>query len=90
MFDEKDDMKEFKRYFEQTYSKRKEAWAYCHSKCKNLKEINSTIQEERLSLYSRITNEEMIICEDWKVLEKEAYVDNLRATSSTRTEISKE
>ncbi|GFV61440.1 hypothetical protein TNCV_2937821 [Trichonephila clavipes] len=31
----------------------------------------------------------MIICEDRKVLEKEAHVDNLRATS-TRTEISKE
>ncbi|GFW12184.1 hypothetical protein TNCV_5111291 [Trichonephila clavipes] len=34
-------------------------------------------------------DEEMIICEDWKVLEKEAHVDNLRATS-TWTEISKE
>ncbi|GFY76847.1 hypothetical protein TNIN_241671 [Trichonephila inaurata madagascariensis] len=31
----------------------------------------------------------MIICENRKVLEKEAHVDNLRATS-TRTEISKE
>ncbi|GFY50927.1 hypothetical protein TNIN_466471 [Trichonephila inaurata madagascariensis] len=52
-------------------------------------EINSTIQEERLSLDSGITDEEMIICEDRKVLEKEAHVDNLRVTS-TRTEISKE
>ncbi|GFV35086.1 uncharacterized protein TNCV_4779201 [Trichonephila clavipes] len=33
MFDEKEDMKEFKRYFEQTYSKRSEVWAYCHRKC---------------------------------------------------------
>ncbi|GFY76509.1 hypothetical protein TNIN_344931, partial [Trichonephila inaurata madagascariensis] len=32
MFDEKDDRTEFKRYFEQTYSKRSEAWAYCHMK----------------------------------------------------------
>ncbi|GFY62510.1 hypothetical protein TNIN_270611 [Trichonephila inaurata madagascariensis] len=31
----------------------------------------------------------MIICENRKVLEKEAHVDNLRATS-IRTEISKE
>ncbi|GFY40048.1 uncharacterized protein TNIN_425921 [Trichonephila inaurata madagascariensis] len=37
----------------------------------------------------RITDEEMIICENRKVLEKEAHVDNLRATS-IRTEISKE
>ncbi|GFS40210.1 uncharacterized protein TNIN_404901 [Trichonephila inaurata madagascariensis] len=44
---------------------------------------------ERPSLDSRITDEEMIICENWKVLEKEAHVDNLRATS-IRTEISKE
>ncbi|GFY50312.1 hypothetical protein TNIN_99261 [Trichonephila inaurata madagascariensis] len=51
-------------------------------------EINSTIQEERLSLDSGITDEEMIICENGKVLEKEARVDNLRATS-TWTEISK-
>ncbi|GFY64574.1 hypothetical protein TNIN_98491 [Trichonephila inaurata madagascariensis] len=56
---------------------------------KNLNEINRTIQEERLSLDSRITDEEMIICEDWKVLGKKAYVDNLRATS-TWTGISKE
>ncbi|GFY43995.1 uncharacterized protein TNIN_438741 [Trichonephila inaurata madagascariensis] len=56
---------------------------------RNLNEINSTIKEERLSLDSRITDEEMIICEDWNVLEKKAYVDNLRATS-TWTGISKE
>ncbi|GFY77282.1 uncharacterized protein TNIN_85641 [Trichonephila inaurata madagascariensis] len=197
MFDEKEEMKEFKRYFELTYSKRSEVWAYCHRKClmkfvrdrvfdrlislekgkisskisqlrkrhkvgqhltslciqnneewsvsstrgkdiyivkrkvtcskectlmcrecnhclhnftctcidnavqwnmckhihficsQNLNKINSTILEERLSLDSRITDEEMIICENRKVLEKEAHVDNLRATS-TRTEISKE
>ncbi|GFY42927.1 hypothetical protein TNIN_320941 [Trichonephila inaurata madagascariensis] len=53
------------------------------------REINGTILEERPSLDSRITDEEMIICENRKVLEKEAYVDNLRATS-IRTEISKE
>ncbi|GFY17199.1 uncharacterized protein TNCV_1089751 [Trichonephila clavipes] len=57
--------------------------------CKNLNKINSTILEERPSLDSRVTDEEMIICEDRKVLEKEAHVDNLRATS-TWTEISKE
>ncbi|GFY43673.1 hypothetical protein TNIN_153031 [Trichonephila inaurata madagascariensis] len=56
---------------------------------KNLNEINSTILEERPSLDSSITDEEMIICEDRKVLEKDAHVDNLRA-ASTRTEISKE
>ncbi|GFY42255.1 uncharacterized protein TNIN_261131 [Trichonephila inaurata madagascariensis] len=32
MFDEKEEMKEFKRYFELTYSKRSEVWAYCHRK----------------------------------------------------------
>ncbi|GFY37510.1 uncharacterized protein TNIN_418951 [Trichonephila inaurata madagascariensis] len=162
MFDEKEEMKEFKRYFEQTYSKRSEVWAYCHRKwngintnmhiekylidlgislekgkisskisqlrkrhkvgesltslciqnneewsfsstrvqwnmckhilficSKNLNKINGTILEERPSLDSRITDEEMIICENRKVLEKEAHVDNLRATS-TRTETSKE
>ncbi|GFT51021.1 uncharacterized protein TNCV_3512431 [Trichonephila clavipes] len=88
MFDEKEEMKEFKMYFEQTYSKRSEVWAYCHRKCKNLKN-NSTILEEIPSLDSHVTDKEMIICEDRKVLEKEAHVDNLRATS-TRTEISKE
>ncbi|GFW44201.1 hypothetical protein TNCV_2777831 [Trichonephila clavipes] len=56
---------------------------------KNLNKINSTILEERPSLDSHVTDEEMIICEDRKVLEKEAHVDNLRATS-TRAEISKE
>ncbi|GFV12032.1 hypothetical protein TNCV_669631 [Trichonephila clavipes] len=89
MFDEKEEMKEFKMYFEQTYSKRSEVWAYCHRKCKNLNKNNSTILEEIPSLDSHVTDEEMIICEDRKVLEKEAHVDNLRATS-TRTEISKE
>ncbi|GFW47013.1 MULE domain-containing protein [Trichonephila clavipes] len=166
MFDEKDEMKELKRYFEQTYSKvsskisqlrkrykdgqsltslciqnNEKEWSVssirgkdiymvqrkltCSKECpfmcrecnhylhnftctcidkavqwnmckhihficsKNFIEINSTILEERPSLDSRITDEEMIICEDWKVLEKEAHVDNLRATS-TRTEISKE
>ncbi|GFY73058.1 hypothetical protein TNIN_208361 [Trichonephila inaurata madagascariensis] len=68
-------------------------WNMCkhiHLICsKNLNEINSTIQEERLPLDSHITDEEMIICEDRKVLEKEAHVDNLWATS-TWTEISKE
>ncbi|GFS44538.1 uncharacterized protein TNIN_447731 [Trichonephila inaurata madagascariensis] len=63
-------------------------WNMCkhiHFICsKNLNKINS---KERPSLDSRITDEEMIIC--GKVLEKEAHVDNLRATS-TRTEISKE
>ncbi|GFU31983.1 hypothetical protein TNCV_3181271 [Trichonephila clavipes] len=136
MFDEKEEMKEFKMYFEQTYSKRSEVWAYCHRKWygintnmhieskvsskisqlrKRLKvgqsltslciennedewsvsstrakfENNSTILEEIPSLDSHVTDKEMIICEDRKVLEKEAHVDNLRATS-TRTEISKE
>ncbi|GFY52591.1 uncharacterized protein TNIN_35441 [Trichonephila inaurata madagascariensis] len=155
MFDENEKMKEFKRYFEQTYSKRSEIWAYCHRKWygintnmhiesmhktikymylqgkkvkrldkalfslmkfvrdrvfdrlilrkarylkisqlrkginQNLNKINSTILEERPSLDSRITDEEMIICENRKVLEKEAHVGNLRATS-TRREISKE
>ncbi|GFU12875.1 hypothetical protein TNCV_3574231 [Trichonephila clavipes] len=56
---------------------------------KNLNKIKSTILEERPSLDSHVTDEEMIICEDRKVLEKEAHVDNLRATS-TRAEISKE
>ncbi|GFU74096.1 uncharacterized protein TNCV_1642201 [Trichonephila clavipes] len=32
MFHEKEEMKEFKKYFEQTYSKRSEVWAYCHRK----------------------------------------------------------
>ncbi|GFT43792.1 uncharacterized protein TNCV_4464461 [Trichonephila clavipes] len=32
MFDEKEETKEFKIYFEQTYSKRSEVWAYCHRK----------------------------------------------------------
>ncbi|GFY74190.1 uncharacterized protein TNIN_385261 [Trichonephila inaurata madagascariensis] len=68
-------------------------WNMCkhiHFICsQNLNKINSTILEERLSLDSRITDEEMIICENRKILEKEAHVDNLRATS-TRTEISKE
>ncbi|GFT36894.1 hypothetical protein TNCV_174761 [Trichonephila clavipes] len=89
VFDEKEEVKEFKIYFEQTYSKRSEVWAYCHRKCKNFKEINSTILEERSSLDSCITGEEMIICEDRKALEKEAHVDNLRARF-TLTEISKE
>ncbi|GFX90983.1 uncharacterized protein TNCV_197611 [Trichonephila clavipes] len=89
MFDEKEEKEEFKIYFEQTYSKRSEVWAYCHRNCKNLNKINSTILEERPSLDSHVTDEEMIICEDRKVLEKEAHVDNLRATS-TRAEISKE
>ncbi|GFW05709.1 hypothetical protein TNCV_3407751 [Trichonephila clavipes] len=88
MFDKKEEMKEFKRYFEQTYIQ----WNMCkhiHFICsKNLNKINSTLLEERPSLDSHITEEEMIICEDWKVLEK-AHVDNLRATS-TWTEISKE
>ncbi|GFS53698.1 uncharacterized protein TNIN_130141 [Trichonephila inaurata madagascariensis] len=52
-------------------------------------EINGTILEERPSLDSCITDEEMIICENRKVLENEAHVDNLRATSIW-TEISKE
>ncbi|GFS34348.1 uncharacterized protein TNIN_451511 [Trichonephila inaurata madagascariensis] len=64
-------------------------WSMCkhiHFICsKNLNEINSTILEERPSLDSRIKDEEMIICEDRKVLKKEAHVDNLRATS-TRTD----
>ncbi|GFW80285.1 hypothetical protein TNCV_66171 [Trichonephila clavipes] len=89
MFDEKEETKEFKIYFEQTYSKRSDVWAYCHRKCKNLNKINSTILEEIPSLDSHVTDEEMIICEDRKVLEKEAHVDNLRATS-TRAKISKE
>ncbi|GFV75937.1 uncharacterized protein TNCV_1455341 [Trichonephila clavipes] len=89
MFDEKEEMKEFKIYFEQTYSKRSKVWAYCHRKCKNLNKINSTILEERPSLDSHVTDEEMIIYEDRKVLEKEAHVDNLRATS-TWAKISKE
>ncbi|GFY65922.1 MULE domain-containing protein [Trichonephila inaurata madagascariensis] len=144
MLDEKDDMKEFKRYFEQTYSKRSEIRAYCHrkwyrinfnmhiesmhrtikkgkvsSKIAELRkrrkvgqsltslcirnneknghlapqkqkfETNSTVQGERQSLDLHITDEEMIICEDRKVLEKEAHVDNLRI-ASTWTEISKE
>ncbi|GFT43794.1 hypothetical protein TNCV_4464471 [Trichonephila clavipes] len=55
---------------------------------KNLNKINSTILEEGPSLDSHVTDEEMIICEDRKVLEK-AHVDNLRATS-TQAEISKE
>ncbi|GFY17865.1 hypothetical protein TNCV_1076001 [Trichonephila clavipes] len=76
MFDEKEEMKEFKMYFEQNLHK-------------NLNKNNSTILEEIPSLDSHVTDEEMIICEDRKVLEKEAHVDNLRATS-TRTEISKE
>ncbi|GFU12818.1 hypothetical protein TNCV_5047621 [Trichonephila clavipes] len=63
---------------------------YIHFICsKNLNKIKSTILEERPSLDSHVTDEEMIICEDRKVLEKEAHVDNLRATS-TRAEISKE
>ncbi|GFT69180.1 uncharacterized protein TNCV_2253431 [Trichonephila clavipes] len=64
-------------------------WNMCkdiHFICsKNLNEINSTILEERPSLDSRIKDEEMIICENRKFLEKEAHVDNLRATS-TRTD----
>ncbi|GFU02628.1 hypothetical protein TNCV_3755371 [Trichonephila clavipes] len=32
---------------------------------------------------SSTRDEEMIICEDRKILEKEAHVDNLRATSNT-------
>ncbi|GFV91576.1 uncharacterized protein TNCV_770421 [Trichonephila clavipes] len=126
MFDEKEEMKEFKIYFEQTYSKRSEVWAYCHrkwygintnmhieskvsSKISQLRKRHkvgqsltslciennedewsvSSTREERPSLDSHVTDEEMIICEDRKVLEKEAHVDNLRATS-TRAEISKE
>ncbi|GFY08629.1 hypothetical protein TNCV_810621 [Trichonephila clavipes] len=58
-------------------------------KIKNLNKINSTILKERPSLDSHVTDEEMIICEDRKVLEKEAHADNLRATS-TRAEIFKE
>ncbi|GFW68966.1 hypothetical protein TNCV_2918641 [Trichonephila clavipes] len=98
MFDEKEEMKEFKMYFEQTYSKRSESneirkrqsirSTYFFGESKNLKN-NSTILEEIPSLDSHVTDKEMIICEDRKVLEKEAHVDNLRATS-TRTEISKE
>ncbi|GFX99777.1 uncharacterized protein TNCV_258161 [Trichonephila clavipes] len=68
-------------------------WNMCkhiHFICsKNLNKNNSTILEEIPSLDSHVTDKEMIICEDRKVLEKEAHVDNLRATS-TRTEISKE
>ncbi|GFT01499.1 uncharacterized protein TNCV_270061 [Trichonephila clavipes] len=68
-------------------------WNMCkhiHFICsKNLNKINSTILEERPSLDSHVTDEERIICEDRKVLEKEAHVDNLRATS-TRAEIFKE
>ncbi|GFX44714.1 uncharacterized protein TNCV_2427981 [Trichonephila clavipes] len=68
-------------------------WNMCkhiHFICsKNLNKINSTILEEGPFLDSHVTDEEMIICEDRKVLEKETHVDNLRATS-TRAEISKE
>ncbi|GFX45676.1 SCAN domain-containing protein 3 [Trichonephila clavipes] len=32
IIDEKKEMKEFKRYFEQTYSKASEVWPYCHRK----------------------------------------------------------
>ncbi|GFV24278.1 hypothetical protein TNCV_685581 [Trichonephila clavipes] len=168
MFDEKEEMKEFKMYFEQTYSKRSEDDKACVSPREKVKRLdkalfslmkfvrdrvfdrlislekgkvsskisqlrkrhkvgqsltslciennedewsvsstrveyvqtyslylqqkfenNSTILEEIPSLDSHVTDKEMIICEDRKVLEKEAHVDNLRATS-TRTEISKE
>ncbi|GFY19404.1 hypothetical protein TNCV_4127911 [Trichonephila clavipes] len=88
LFDEKDDMKEFKGYFEQSYIQCNMC-KHIHFICsKNLNEINSTMQEERLSLDSRIIDDEMVICEDRKVLEKEAHVDNLRATSAW-TEICK-
>ncbi|GFY74699.1 uncharacterized protein TNIN_261071 [Trichonephila inaurata madagascariensis] len=88
MFDEKEEMKEFKRYFEQTYSKRSEVWAYCHRKWYGIN-TNMHIESMHKTIKLRLTDEEMIICENRKVLEKEAHVDNLRATS-TRTEISKE
>ncbi|GFW10600.1 hypothetical protein TNCV_893951 [Trichonephila clavipes] len=34
---EKEERKEFKRYFEPTYSKRSEVWAYCHRKWYGIK-----------------------------------------------------
>ncbi|GFW58856.1 uncharacterized protein TNCV_4046941 [Trichonephila clavipes] len=79
-----------------TYIDNAVQWNMCkhiHFICsKNLNKINSTILEERPFLDSHVADEEMITCEDRKRgggLEKEAHVDNLRATS-TRAEISKE
>ncbi|GFY15083.1 uncharacterized protein TNCV_4493361 [Trichonephila clavipes] len=148
MFDEKEEMKEFKRYFEQTYSKQSEVWAYCHRKWyaintnihiesmhrtikyvylqgKKVKRFDKTLfslmkfvrdrvfdQLISVEVSSKISqlrkrhkvgqsltslcvqnneewsvsstrDEEMIICEDRNILQKEAHVDNLRATSNT-------
>ncbi|GFT48543.1 uncharacterized protein NPIL_84821 [Nephila pilipes] len=59
---------------------------------RNLNEINSAVpRDEGLSVHSPIIDEEeeMVICDDRKFLEKAAVVDNLRVTSK-RKGISKE
>ncbi|GFT16790.1 hypothetical protein NPIL_87601 [Nephila pilipes] len=58
---------------------------------RNLNEINSAVPgDESLSVHSPIIDEEeMVICEDRKFLEKATLVDNLKATT-TRKKTSKE
>ncbi|GFT60214.1 uncharacterized protein NPIL_71501 [Nephila pilipes] len=101
IFSEKDELREFGKYFEHIYSKRTEVWAYCYRKWlgintnmhiesmhrtinRNLNEINSAVPgDEGLSVHSPIVDEEeMVICEDRKILEKAVLVDNLRATAT--------
>ncbi|GFS42795.1 uncharacterized protein NPIL_506261 [Nephila pilipes] len=66
-------------------------WNMCkhiHYICsRNLNEINSAVPEdEGLSVHSPIVDEEeMVICEDRKFLEKATLVDNLRATATRKT-----
>ncbi|GFT25772.1 uncharacterized protein NPIL_695281 [Nephila pilipes] len=70
-------------------------WNMCkhiHYICsRNLNEINSAVPgDEGLSVHSSIVDEEeIVICEDRKILEKAVLLDNLRATS-TRKKTSKE
>ncbi|GFT56914.1 hypothetical protein NPIL_51181 [Nephila pilipes] len=53
---------------------------------RNLNEIKSAVPgDEGLSVHSPIVDEEeMVICEDRKILEKAVLVDNLRATATIK------
>ncbi|GFS40037.1 hypothetical protein NPIL_542981 [Nephila pilipes] len=65
---------------------------YIHYICsRNLNEINSAVPgDEGLSVHTLIVDEEeVVICEDRKFLEKATLVDNLKATA-TRKKTTKE
>ncbi|GFT61040.1 hypothetical protein NPIL_68131 [Nephila pilipes] len=68
-------------------------WNMCkhiHYSSRNLNVMKSAVPGDRLSVHSPlIDKEEMVICEDRKILEKAVFVDNLRATT-TRKKTSKE